>query len=116
MEGQQSRKRRRYGREVKAQILAECEAPGASVAKVALSHGINANIVHGWRKKTRDREAEPSIVRREFIPLTVAPAIQSGANERDIEIELRRGTVTIKLLWPMSRASELAAWTRELLR
>jgi len=43
MEAEQSRKRRRYSRELKAQILAECEAPGASVAKVATSHGINAN-------------------------------------------------------------------------
>ena len=44
MEVERSRKRRRYSGELKAQILAECEAPGASVAKVALSHGINANI------------------------------------------------------------------------
>ena len=49
-----SRKRRRYGAELKAQILAECEVPGASVAKVAMSRGINANIVHGWRKLVRD--------------------------------------------------------------
>jgi transposase len=53
MEAQDSRKRRRYSCELKAQILAECEAPGASVAKVALGHGINANIVHGWRKLAR---------------------------------------------------------------
>jgi transposase len=48
MEQERGRKRRRYAPELKAQILAECEAPGASVAKVAISHGINANIVHGW--------------------------------------------------------------------
>ena len=50
MEAEQSRKRRRYSRELKAQVLAECDEPGASVAKVAMSHGINANILHGWRK------------------------------------------------------------------
>ena len=47
MEVEQSRKRRRYGVELKARILAEFDVPGASVAKVAMSRGINANIVHG---------------------------------------------------------------------
>jgi transposase len=47
MEAEQSRKRRRYSPELKARILAECDVPGASVAKVAMSHGINANILHG---------------------------------------------------------------------
>ena len=38
--------RRRYGAELKRQVLAEYAQPGASVASVALSHGINANVVH----------------------------------------------------------------------
>ncbi|WP_140637608.1 IS66-like element accessory protein TnpA [Methylibium rhizosphaerae] len=115
MEAEQSRKRRRYSRELKAQVLAECDEPGASVAKVAMSHGINANIVHGWRKLAR--EAAPQMVaRQEFVPVAVAPTAQVRSDERGIELELRRGAVTIKLLWPMSAAAELAAWTRELVR
>jgi len=114
MEAEQSRKRRRYSRELKAQILTECDAPGASVAKVAMSHGINANILHGWRKLTR--RAEPAVVQQEFIPVAVAPAAQVHCDERVIELELRRGAVTIKLLWPISAAAELAAFTRESLR
>jgi transposase len=63
MEAQHSRKRRRrYSRELKTQILAECDAPGASVAQVAMLHGINANIVHGWRKLAR--HPEPALVRQ----------------------------------------------------
>ena len=42
--------RRRHSAQVKAQVLAECAEAGASVAKVAMSHALNANIVHGWRK------------------------------------------------------------------
>jgi transposase len=116
MEVERSRKRRRYSGELKAQILAECAAPGASVAKVALSHGINANIVHGWRKQSRNGEVPPAVVRQEFIPVTVAPSVPASSDERGIEVELRRGAVTIKLMWPMSAAAELASWTRELLR
>jgi transposase len=116
MEVERSRKRRRYSAELKAQILAECATPGASVAKVALSHGINANIVHGWRKRSRNSEAPPAMARQEFVPVTVAPTVAERSDERGIEIELRRGAVTIKLLWPLSAADDLAAWTRELLR
>ena len=54
MDTENSRKRRRHSAELKAQIRAECAVPGASVAKVAMAHGINANIVHGWRKLTRE--------------------------------------------------------------
>jgi transposase len=114
MQAEQSRKRRRYSRELKAQILAECEAPGMSVAKVALAHGINANILHGWRKLTR--RPEPVVVRQEFVPVAVAPAAPALGEHRAIELELRRGTMAIKLLWPTSATAELAVFTRELLR
>ena len=92
MANEESRKRRRYSREVKAQILAECDAPGASVAKVAMAHGINANIVHGWRKLSRQAEAAPVVVQHEFVPVTVAATSPARSDERAIEIELRRGT------------------------
>jgi transposase len=114
MEAETSRKRRRYTRELKEQIIAECEAPGASVAKVALSHGINANIVHGWRKLAG--HVPPPAVRPEFVPVAVAPKAQASVEGRNVELELRRGSVTIKVLWPMDAAAELTAFTRELLR
>ncbi|MFC5521671.1 transposase [Polaromonas jejuensis] len=36
-------KRRDYSPELKTQVVAECWVAGASVAGVALAHGINAN-------------------------------------------------------------------------
>jgi transposase len=109
-----SRKRRRYGRELKAQILAECDEPGASVAKVAMTHGINANIVHGWRKLVRESGAVG--VSEQFVPVAVSPAARRSADERSIEVELRRGGITVKLSWPMNASMELSVWMRELLR
>lgn len=114
MATENSRKRRRYGAELKAQILAECSAPGASVAKVAMAHGINANIVHGWRKQAR--EAGAVAVSEHFVPLAIAPVDPQVADERTIEVELRRGGITVKLSWPMSAAMDLSSWMRELLR
>lgn len=58
MANEESRKRRRYGAELKAQILAEWAAPGASVARVTMAHGINANIVHGWSLRVDLRPIE----------------------------------------------------------
>jgi len=72
MATENDRKRRRYGAELKAQILAECNAPGASVAKMAMAHGVNANIVHGWRKLAR--EAGAVAVTEQFVPVAVAAA------------------------------------------
>lgn len=39
-------KRRYYSPQLKAEVIQECRQSGASVAGVALAHGINANIVH----------------------------------------------------------------------
>ena len=116
MEVEQSHKRRRYGAELKAQVLSECDAPNASVAKVAMSHGINANIVHGWRKLAREGAAAIEVVQREFVPVAVAPTPDVRARNERIEVELRRGALTMRVTWPMSAAADLAAWTRELLR
>lgn len=49
------RKRQARSPEVKAGILAECDRPGASIAKVALAHGVNANLVHGCRTAAASR-------------------------------------------------------------
>ena len=40
--------RRRHSAELKARVLAACNEPGASIAAVALSHGLNANLVRKW--------------------------------------------------------------------
>jgi transposase len=52
--------RRRHGAELKTQVLAECDGPAASVAAVAQSHGLNANLVHKWRRQQRARSLEAS--------------------------------------------------------
>jgi len=114
MEARESRKRRRYSPELKSQILAECAVPSASVAKVAMAHGINANIVHGWRKLAREAGGSP-MARQEFVPVTIAPA-PPVAYERSVDVELRRGATTVKPSWPLSAAGDLASWMRELLR
>jgi transposase len=101
--------------------MAECDAAGASVAKVAMAHGINANVVHRWRQLAREgheghegQASEPMRV-REFIPVSLTAAPEPVA-AGDIRIELRRGSTAMTITWPMSAATQCAAWMRELLR
>ena len=108
--------RRSYSDEFKVQVLAECTEPGASVAQVAMSHGINDNVVHRWRQLVREgRPLTAPTPRSEFVPITLAPAgVPAGAAE--IRIEIRRGATAITVNWPASAAGECAAWLRDWLK
>ena len=102
--------RRRQSAELKAQVLSECAQPGASAASVAMSHGINANIVHKWRRLAG---AAPLPV-ASFVPVTLpAPSCAAPA---DICMELRQGATSMTITWPVAAAADCAAWMRELLR
>ena len=46
--------RRRYSLDFKLKILEETMEPGASVAAVAVRHGMNTNVVFRWRKLFRE--------------------------------------------------------------
>ena len=58
--------RRRHDAELKRQVVAACAAPGTSVAQMAMSYGLNANLVHKWRRSARehgDARTSPAFVR-----------------------------------------------------
>lgn len=105
------RVRRSYSKALKAQILAECATPGASVAKVAMSHGINANVVHTWRRLA---QVQPDA--GGFVALALEPAMPDAVDERRIDIELHRGALSVRMAWPVPAAAQMTAWLRELLR
>lgn len=112
MQDAQKISRRRHSAALKAQVLAECAEPGASIAHVAMSHGINANVVHKWRRLP-GAKADAAPVQG-FVPVALAPA--PAAPAPDIRIELRHGHTSMAVTWPVSAASDCAAWIRELLR
>jgi transposase len=113
--------RRRHGKALKAQVLAECSQPGTSVAAVALAHGLNANLVHKWRRGAGRKPESPAravpvadSVAVAFVPLQLPQP--APATPPDIRIELRRGATSVTVSWPAGAAAECAAWMRELLR
>ena len=116
--------RRRHGAELKARVLSECDRPGASVAAIALAHGLNANLVHKWRRAARrlasQSPAAPAIGLAPFmaLPLTAAPTLPEAAvlAPPEIRIELRRAALAVNVRWPVAAADQCAALLRELLR
>lgn len=96
-------KRRRFSKAFKAKIVAACEQPDASVAGVALANGLNANLVHRWRRLAKDRAA-PVSVQPDFLPVPVSDTSASVIIEID----------GIKLHWPLSHIDQSIAWLRAL--
>ena len=109
-------KRRFYSPELKTQVMQECRQSGASVAGVALSHGINANIVHRWLREPTQSALVPQS--QAFVPVTLdepapGPAPQSAP---DIRVEVHRASTTVVVKWPLQGGAACAAWLREWLR
>ena len=118
--------RRRHADELKARVLTACAEPGASVAAVAQAHGLNANLVHKWRRgcgapmRSAARPVRSAMTARaEFIALalpatTVSATAANGqpitAPVADIRIEWRRGAAAIAVSWPVSAAPQCARW------
>jgi len=96
--------RRTYSRDYKLEVVEACGAPGASVAGVALSHRINANLVRRWivRHRQGGLAREPKA--------TLLPVVLSAPSARAepappraklvaagvIEIEFEAGRVRVR--------------------
>ena len=112
MEQDKLSSRRNYSAQFRALVLEQCAPPGTSVAKVALSHGMNANVVHRWRREARDSAASVGVT--QFVPVTVsAPTPTTHQDGADIRIELRRGATTMAISWPSAAARDGRAGRRD---
>ena len=66
--------RRRYSVEFKRALVEESFLPGASAAKIALQHRLNANILHTWRWQYRSGALGPiTSASPSLIPVNVKP-------------------------------------------
>ncbi len=91
------------------------------MASVALTRGINANLLRRW---VRAAEVPPAKMPIKTLAKTAAAApafvpvqlAEPAAAASEIRIDVRRGAMTITVAWPMSAAAECAGWMRELLR
>ena len=112
----QAPKRRFYSPELKLQVVGACAQPGASIAGVALQHGINANIVHRWLRE----HSQGTLVNRPptFVPVTLDSATEPATVQptADIRVEVKRTNATIVVHWPLAGGAACAQWLRECLQ
>ena len=125
------RTHRTYTRQFKAEMVAACQVPGASIAAIAGAHAMNANVLHRWLKEharsschqitLRDPAgaAPTSTPTPAFLPVQLPRQLPVQATQQTppvIRIELRRGATTMEMTWPITAAPDCAAWMRQLLR
>ena len=121
------RTHRTHPAQFKAELVAACAQPGVSIAALAGQHGMNANVLHRWLKE-HQRSGHHQLAAHSpaaalemtsplaaFIPLQL-PAAAPQSEPREIKMELRRGTLSMVVTWPVSAAAECASWAAALLK
>jgi transposase-like protein len=118
-------RRREYSKQFKAEVLARCAQPGASVGGVALAQGLHSNMVHRWIREQRERQASapPAFVSLPMQHTPCVPALETfpaklaaPANEQllpEVHLQIQRGELLVRLQCPLSQCGALL---RELLR
>lgn len=127
------RRRRTFDPAFKAEVVAACQHPGVSVAAVALSHGLNANLLRRWvteheryghhpltEEDRQEGSAALSVPTPQaappFISVPFSPPSPPVSNDESIRLELKRGASTVSVSWPVSAAAQCADFLREWLR
>ncbi|MFL1495544.1 IS66-like element accessory protein TnpA [Pseudomonas antarctica] len=106
--------RRSYSKSFKAQVIQECAQPGASIASIALSHSLNANLVHKW---IRVQAQKSTVLQPAFIPFHMPlAAANSQVASPNISVEIQHSRGTVKVNWPTENAAACATFLRDLLR
>jgi transposase len=122
-------RRRQFSPAFKANLVEQCAT--ASVAGVALEHGINPVTVHRWIRESRERAhlarpAPPAFVALHLAgPALATPTATATATAteplpaspptRDIQIEIKGSALSASILWPLDGADACAVWLRTLL-
>jgi transposase len=113
------RTHRTYTPAFKAELVAACLEAGTSIAALANSHGMNANVLHRWLKEHArtgchqpiapqpPSSPAPSASMPEFIPLRL-PNATAEAVAAELKVELRKGPLSMSITWPMHAAADFA--------
>lgn len=96
-------KRQHRSPELKVKIVQETMAPGASVARVARAHGVNANQLFHWRRqygqgllKTESRATPGLLAVRVSDPATQPRMAETHrTNSGTIQVELPKGRLRL---------------------
>lgn len=101
-----------YSKSGKAALVAACRQPGASVAAVAMAHGVNANLLRKWlvrqsagaamqpQRGSRQREESlpnDAATAAQFLPVALAPAPVTKQEEIEASAAIPKATGMIQI-------------------
>ncbi|MFM0393801.1 IS66-like element accessory protein TnpA [Paraburkholderia phytofirmans] len=75
-----------FDRQTKQRLVEACLEPGASVAGLALRHGVNANLLHKWIKLHQQRLAIAS-TQSPTAELAFVPVVRVSSEQALVELE-----------------------------
>lgn len=91
-------KRQRRSAEEKRRIVEATLVPGASIARVAREHGVNANQVFQWRYEYRKQTSGVrSEAKAELLPVTLAAESNRPSKAEVVAAMLPSGSIHIEL-------------------
>lgn len=91
----------RYDPASKDRLVAACLEPGVSVSRLALEHGVNANLLRKWIKKRTETQSLPPSSSPAFIPVQI-----KSAADRALSRQSSVATVDLPATFDAVRASE----------
>lgn len=110
-------RRREYSKQFKAEVLARCAQPGASVGGVALAQGLHSNMVHRWMREQRERQAStpPAFVSLPMhsggpacdATLARLAALADKQHLLEVHLQIQRGELLVRLQCPLSQCGAL---------
>lgn len=121
------RTHRTYAPAFKAELVAACLEPGTSIAALASSHGMNANVLHRWLKEHERTGCHQPIAQQppsaptpspsmpEFTPLRL-PNTTAEAVAAELKVELRKGPLSMTVTWPLHAVADFAQWAAAVLK
>lgn len=112
-------RRRRHSAEFKAEAIKACRQPGMSIAAAAMARSINANLLRRWITEAEGDEIVQSTHEASPPPIDgfiALPAPTPSQMSSSIQIEVRRGSLTVIVQWPTSALHECTVWLREVLK
>ena len=97
IEEQERPKRRMRSKAERRQIVEETYQAGASVARVARRHGVNANQVFNWRRQYREGKLEVDTALPALLPVQVTAAAVARREPSSTAPGGITGTIDIEL-------------------
>lgn len=122
-------KRGRYSLALKARLVAACSEPGASVAAIALAHGLKAKLLYRWVSEQRQKQSNANsahtaatgfVQLATTLPAAAAPtshcapaamraATQDAPPAQHLQLHFSRGDLQISLNLPAHQHTQCAA-------